>query len=96
MVESHEDTLRELDDAVTEVREFIQSRIGVRTGNNVSTMNVNAGGFGVWICTSICMCQFAILLAGGFLYLEHSRKIDRMQDYLNSIYLQAPQLKPKE
>jgi prefoldin subunit 5 len=28
--------------------------------------------------------------------IEQNHKIERMQDYLNAIYAQAPQLKPKE
>ena len=94
MAEITEDSLEELDKAVAEVRDFMRNRTGIRGGNNVSTMTLNLGGLGA--CIALCSCQFVMMVAMGFLYWDQSRKVERMQDYLNSIYQVAPQLKSKE
>jgi len=63
-----------------------------------STINVNAGGIGVWLavtCTAVAttLCMVMVLM-----YVDTNRKYDRMQDLLSVIYQQAPWLKepPKE
>lgn len=61
-----------------------------------STINVNAGGVGVWLATTCCIVS---VVACGFLALtvfDQNRKIDDLEHYLNAIYMMAPQLKPEE
>lgn len=65
-------------------------------GDNTATIHVNAGGLGLWAavtCAVVCGA-LTVVLAAGFLFLAF--KYDRMQDYLNAIYAQAPHLRPKE
>lgn len=53
------------------------------------------GGVGVWICVT-CVIVLAVLNFNQATQLsDMNRKYDRMQDYLNAIYAQAPHLKPK-
>ena len=61
-----------------------------------ATITVNAGGIGVWVSVTCCLVMLSLGIMGGFLYVNQSRKVDQMQDYLNAIYMQAPYLKPKE
>lgn len=111
MAEIQEESLQELDRAVAEVRDFMRNRAGIRGGNNQMTMHVNAGGVGVWIAVTCCIVMLSCLTVGGILanaWLNsefaniHSDLKDRrdenesMKAYLAAIYMQAPQLKPKE
>ena len=64
-------------------------------GASVATVNVNAGGIGVWLATTACcvMLAVSILLA---LEVWHIRQQTReMQHQLNAIYMLAPHLKPE-
>ena len=63
---------------------------------NSAVITVNAGGVGVWISTTACVVMLAINLGLMFMLFSHDRKIERMQDHLNAIYMMAPQLKPNE
>lgn len=61
-----------------------------------SHLTVNAGGIGVWIavtCLAVSMTANAFL---GLLYLDHARKIDDLNTYLQAIYSLAPHLKPEK
>lgn len=65
-------------------------------GNNVSNVNLNAGGWGVWISVT-CVIVLAVMNNSNQVTITRlEQKYERMQDYLNSIYAQAPHLKPKE
>lgn len=59
-------------------------------------IEVNAGGTGVWIATTACCVMVAVGLFMGLWVVDLSRKVERMEDYLQAIYAQAPHLKPKE
>lgn len=107
MAEVSEESLSELDMAVAEVRQFVKSRGGIRGGNNHMTLTVNAGGVGVWICVTCFIAVLACSLVGSFWMsselssIHHDLKDrkdenDSMKSYLAAIYVQAPQLKPKE
>jgi hypothetical protein len=70
------------------LRELIRPRT-----ESVATVNVNAGGVGVWLAMTACcvMLAVSILLA---LEVGHIRQQTReMQHQLNAIYVLAPQLK---
>ena len=76
----------------------VVDKLGSSPVNN-ATVTLQAGGLGVWICATFCSIMFVLVLAGsilgGFYAMKETGRIDRMQDYLNAIYAQAPQLKPK-
>lgn len=63
---------------------------------NTARIDINAGGTGVWIATTACCVMVAITLFMGLWLVEMSRKVDRMQDHLNAIYMMAPSLKSEE
>lgn len=82
-----------------------ERRSNTQTG--VSTITVNAGGVGVWICGTACCVMLAVsMVAGMWVSREFTRidremgdrqdEMDRMQAYLSAIYAHAPHLKPKE
>lgn len=77
------------------------------SNSNTSTIQVNAGGIGVWIAATCCAVMFAIMasmsLFAVYLFQTQNEKIhvlesgqSKMQDYLNAIYQMAPNLKPKD
>jgi hypothetical protein len=82
---------------VNEIRDALE-RIGNQAGGsqNVATWNVNAGGAGVWIAVTACCVMLALNVVLCLLFLDMSRKYDRMQDHLSAIYMMAPSLKPKD
>lgn len=66
-----------------------------RQGTN-QTVTLSGGSFGVWIsafAAAICFLMFCVILV---LFIGHDRKIERMQDHLNAIYMMAPQLQPEK
>jgi hypothetical protein len=71
-----------------------------RQSSGNATINVHAGGVGMWISTTCCAVMFALGIAmaviGGIAYTSTQQRLDRMQDYINAIYMMAPNLKPKE
>ena len=90
--------MRRLGESIVSLERVI-NKLTPNQSNN-ATVTLQAGGLGVWICATCCVVMFALLLAGscsaGFFAVKQSERMDRMQDYLNAIYAQAPQLKPKE
>jgi hypothetical protein len=72
----------------------------VSSGSGNSTIQVVAGGAGIWICVVACIFTFILSIITtvtlGFYIVDTNTKEARMQDYLNEIYMAAPQLKPKE
>lgn len=67
------------------------------SGNrNTAKIEVNAGGAGVWIATTACCVMVAVGLFMGLWVVDLSRKVERLGDYLQAIYAQAPHLKPTE
>lgn len=69
---------------------------GHRVGDIGNFNRFDFGGAGVWICVT-CVIVLAVLNFNQSTQLaDMNRKYDRMQDYLNAIYMQAPQLKPKD
>lgn len=65
------------------------------SANGHAQITVSAGGIGVWIAAMCCVVMLVVALFLGLLYVDHSRKIDSLNDYLNAIYMQAPHLKPE-
>ena len=86
-----------MDDEVAKLRELV-SEVRHLTGplaSGSAQITVSAGGVGVWIAaTCAALCAVMVLMLG-LLYVDQSRKIDNLSDYLAAIYAQAPQLKPE-
>ena len=87
------ETLDKADELVTELKAF--RNLSPESGN-VTQFTVQAGGIGVWLCVTACVVMFVLTAVLGILFLDLSRKYDRMQDHLSAIYMMAPQLKPKD
>lgn len=70
------------------------------TTNGSATVQINAGGVAVWVAATACAVALSVSLFSGvvlgLLYVDHSRKIDTLSDYVSAIYMQAPHLKPDE
>lgn len=49
-----------------------------------------------WACVTACLMMLALMVIVVILFLDLSRKYDRMQDHLSAIYMMSPHLKPKE
>ena len=76
--------------------EEIQKRFAVPINSNASTITVNAGGIGIWICGTFCaLCLMASIFT---LYVvSEIKQNDRDQgNQLNAIYMMAPHLKPEK
>lgn len=76
-------------------------------GVGQSTVNLNAGGIGVWLAVSACAVSVSLTIVAvifgalaisqlGQQFNNQSREVGRMQDHLTAIYMMAPHLKPKE
>lgn len=96
--EKHSELLKHIDRLEQLGQKWIGSLGRTQSGN--ATIEVHAGSIGVWIAVTCCITMFVVGMAmavlGGLAYTSTQQRLDRMQDYLNAIYMQAPQLKPKE
>lgn len=90
-VEALTRTVDKLDERLDQI-----SRSAGGVGIGQSTMNVHAGGVGVWIASACAAVSMVIAFFLGVLFLDHSRKIDTLRDYIAAIYAQAPHLQPTE
>lgn len=84
-----------MDDVRVTAERMVREMLGVPV-SNAATITVNAGGVAVWFAATCCAVA---LVASAFLALmvhDQAREIDRLNDYLSAIYMQAPQLRPKE
>lgn len=88
-----------------EVIDSVSDRRNKNIGN--ATITVNAGGVGVWVAVTCCLVMLALLLLGSLWASREMNRFDqemqarkdensKMTAYLQAIYVQAPQLKPKE
>lgn len=88
-----------------EVIDSVSDRRNKNIGN--ATITVNAGGVGVWVAVTCCLVMLALLLLGSLWASREMNRFDqemqarkdensKMQAYISAIYVQAPQLKPKE
>lgn len=96
--EKQAELLKHIDRLESLGQEWLGSFGRTQSGNAI--IQVHAGSIGVWIAMTCCITMFVIGIAmavlGGLAYTSTQQRLDRMQDYLNAIYMQAPQLKPKE
>jgi len=63
---------------------------------SAASINVNAGGAGIWLAAwiaSICCAMSLVAMAFGIVWMLHQAKeIDDLNAYLQAIYQQAPAL----
>ena len=67
--------------------EDIQKRFGQATNSSASTITVNAGGIGVYIAVTCCAVMLAVNVLLIAVIVDHSRKLDRLQDYVTAAYM---------
>lgn len=82
-----------LDNIESGLRERPKSSLG---NSNTATIQVNAGGLGLWVAVCLCSFMAGLVLMGSFILVDQQRKISDLGDYLSAIYMQAPHLKPPE
>lgn len=101
------DEQRQFMDAMQRFSDNADKLMSLNSGNTTSSIQVNAGGIGVWACLTACIMMLAMVMIGGMWMSREFNRIDRemtdrregmerMQTYLSAIYAQAPHLKPKE
>lgn len=86
---------RELVDALNRFAERTD-RLLQSSGNSNANISFNAGGVGLWAAVTCAVVCGVLTLAMSAAFIVLVTKYDRMQDYLNAIYMQAPHLKPPE
>lgn len=64
--------------------------------SGTATININAGGAGMWVVVTCCLVSFVMNVGLAVALLAHGRQIERLEDYLQAIYAQAPHLKPED
>lgn len=60
---------------------------GSRGNTSASTITVNAGGIGVYIAVTCCAVMLAVNVLLIAVIVDHSRKLDRLQDYVTATYM---------
>lgn len=89
-------TLTEELDRLEQLLAEARKRTGQQRSSSAATITIHAGSWG----TILCCCLFCFVAGLCIpLYLaqrDQQRQLDDMTHYLQAIYQQAPQLKPKE
>lgn len=93
---------KELIEALHRFSDRSEKLLSMNSGNNTSSIQVNAGGVGVWICVCLC-CMMLVSVGMGAVWMsrefnrydgdlsERKAESDRSQTYLSSIYGRMPQ-----
>lgn len=101
MIESQGDQ-RALIDALDRFTDKADKILSLNSGNTTRSIQVNAGGIGVWICVCLC-CMMLVSVVMGAVWMsrefnrydsdlsERKAESDRSQTYLSSIYGRMPQ-----
>ena len=66
------------------------------TSNSTSTIQVNAGGIGVWLAVTCCLLAVLAVVFMSLVVLDQRREIDDLNHHLTAIYMLAPHLRPDE
>ena len=89
--------LQDLSSAIGDLKTLIsESSVAKHENSSASTITVSAGGVGLWIAVTCTIACFIMSSGAAVLSIYGFYRGDRMSDYLQAIYAQAPQLKPKE
>lgn len=65
----------------------------VRDVSSTSNASVNAGGAANWVCVTAVVVLTVMNAGLGFLYLDLSRRVDRTEDYVMTIFSVVPGLR---
>lgn len=73
-------------------------KLDTKASNSVSYGNIHfdTGGMAIWISFTLTCVLAAVNIMQLANITKLESKYERMQDYLNAIYAQAPHLKPKD
>lgn len=85
---------KELIEALHRFSDRSEKLLNMHSGNTTSSIQINAGGFGVWASLTGCLVSMVLCGVMAVMFLDMNRKYDRTQDLLSVIYQQAPWLKP--
>jgi uncharacterized membrane protein len=91
----------------TDRHEDLASMLRALRGTNTTTVQINAGGVGVWLCTTalavVCALSVVFVVVSrqeaqrrDMEMTEMRRDVQTLRDYLAAIYASAPHLKPEE
>lgn len=88
---SVDDVVKRVHSAMDKVEEM-----AAPVNRNNTSVRIEAGGVGVWVAVTLCMVMLAVNIGLLAMFINHDRKIDDLNSYLNAIYMMAPHLKPEE
>jgi|SRR6478752_7145369 len=74
----------------------VDDMAGLANNRNTAKIEVNAGGIGLAFALAACALMLGINLGLAIMVVNHDRKIDELNNYLNAIYMMAPHLKPEK
>lgn len=89
--------IRKQDETIALLRDLLDQLKKGQGNNSHASFNFNAGGLGLWGAVTACLMTLAacvptmIILA--IFTIDQGRRIDRAEDYLQSIFQQVPALK---
>lgn len=104
MTDEMEEPLDRIERTANDLRKLMHQNRSI--GNATINASVNAGGIGVWIATTCCVVMLACCIIGALWGTRELERFDqemqarkdensKMTAYLQAIYVQAPQLNPK-
>lgn len=88
---TEENDSERLAEVLTGIAEVLRSN---RPSSN-QAITINGGGLGVWIASLCCAVMLGMSVMGGVAFFTMQRQINDLQHYLQAIYMQAPDLRPK-
>lgn len=91
----------------TDKHEDLAGLLKALRGTNTTTVQINAGGVGVWLCTTALAVVCALSIVMAVVSRQEAQRRDddirelrtdikALNDYLAAIYMQAPHLKPED
>lgn len=95
-MDRRDEVMDELRHDLKELAPLIAAARGIVNHSPSQQIVVNAGGLAVWLAATCAALCFVMVVVLAMLYVDHSRKIDDLNHYLNAIYMQAPHLKPED
>lgn len=90
--------MKKQDETITLLRGLLEHMRNERVQANTSqsNFNLNAGGLGVWAAVTACAMTLAacipVVVILSMLVVDQGRKIERLDDYLSTIFQQVPAL----
>lgn len=91
-----EQTLGRINRTMAKLERMVGEPAPQNESKSSARIEVNAGGLGLWIASTACLVMLIVTLGLLALFINHDRKIDDLNSYLNAIYMMAPHLKPEK